>query len=160
MFTNILHHYGACSDHAIGADLDVIADCCAGSNPSAFADPNGSGQVTADGDVDVIFQNIVVIHRGTGIDNAAVPDGCIGINHCSSHNDSTTADRDMGTNYCAGVNKRSDLEAICRESALDRLANGWISNGNDKRILSVRLYIAGTANDWATKAKLRSRGII
>ena len=70
-----------------------------------------SSEVAAWGNLDVVFNDIVVINNGAGIDNGEAPDDCSWIDDGPCHHDGTLTDLDVWGDHGGRVDKRGELAA-------------------------------------------------
>ena len=70
-----------------------------------------SGEVAAWGNLDVVFDDVVVINNGAGINNSEAPDYCSGIDDRSCHHDGALTDLHVWGDHGGRVDKDGELAA-------------------------------------------------
>jgi hypothetical protein len=93
------------------ADAALWHDGCTDANKSALADSDITAEVGARGNVGMIGDNVVMIHRTPGVENDVLTDGGSGVHHHTGKDDGAGANCHIRRNHGARMYDGDDLFA-------------------------------------------------
>jgi hypothetical protein len=132
MRLNRSNHRCSCCDVSAFSDHRVWNNGRACSDEAIASADDLSGEVAAWGNLDVVFDDVVMIDDGAGINNSEAPDYCSWIDDGPCHNDGAVPNFHIFGDHGGRVNKHGELAAGRQDHFGEGAANAGIADGDNE----------------------------